>query len=162
MVRLPSSSSNRVALLLFFVFFMGTLCASSSAAQEPAGDLGIGAQIGDPSGVTLKLYQQPGLAYDFLAAWDLDRFFFLNVHALHERTIPDSPLHYYLGPGAVAGFQDGPNGDNELVIGVSGQFGVDFFVEQFEVFLQLTPRLNVIPDTHGRIGGGIGLRYYID
>ncbi len=136
--------------------------AAPTFAQAPAGEVGVGGQIGDPSGITLKVYQRSGFAYDFLAAWDLDRFFFLNAHALYERPIPESPLRYYLGPGAVLGFQEAPDNGNEIVIGVSGQFGLDFFVEQFEVFLQLTPRLNVIPDTHGQIGGGVGLRYYFE
>ena len=136
------------------------LLSASAAAQSPPGDTGLGGQIGDPSGVTLKLYQRPGFAFDFLAAWDLDRFFFLNAHALYERPIPDSPLRYYLGPGVVIGVNEGSDEENDAVIGASGQFGLNFFVDQFEVFLQLTPRLNVIPDTDGHIGGGIGLRYY--
>lgn len=154
---MPLSIALR-AVALTAAFYL--LTPSSSHAQSPAGAVGVGGQIGDPSGLTLRLYQRPSFAYDFLAAWDLDRFFFLNAHAIYERPIPDSPLHYYLGPGAVLGIQEDGE-DNELVIGMSGQFGVNFFVERFEVFLQLTPRLNVIPDTDGQIGGGVGLRYYL-
>ncbi len=157
---------HRIARLsLFLSALVGAGClvvASPAYAQSPAGEVGLGGQIGDPSGITLKLYQRPGFAYDLLAAWDLDRFFFLNAHALYERPITDSPLRYYLGPGILLGFQEdaGPDEETNIVIGASGQFGVNFFVEQFEVFLQLTPRLSVIPDTDGEIGGGIGLRYY--
>lgn len=133
---------------------------SFDAAQEPAGDLGIGGQIGEPSGVTFKIYQRPTLAYEFLAAWDLDRFFYLNAHALYERPIPDSPLRYYFGPGIVLGVTD-DSGSTDLVVGLSGQAGVNFFVERFEVFLHLTPRLDIIPSTDGEVGGGIGLRYYL-
>lgn len=148
-----------------FCLFLSLLAIDARAqdlatAQEPASDLGIGGQIGDPSGVTLKLYQRPGLALEFLAAWDLGSFFFLNGHALYERPIPDSPLHYYLGPGLILGVRDATDG-TDLVVGISGQVGVNFFVERFEVFLHLTPRLNVIPDTDGNFGGGIGLRYYL-
>ncbi len=136
--------------------------AVPACAQSPAGSIGLGGQIGDPSGLALKVYQRPGFAYDVLAAWDLDDFFFLNGHALYEKEIPDSPLRYYLGPGIVLGFRDDrPARDEaEVVVGISGQFGLNFFVEQFEVFLQITPRLHVIPDTDGDIGGGVGLRYY--
>lgn len=130
-------------------------------AQGPATNFGIGGQIGDPSGVTLKFYQRPGLAYELLAAWDLDDFFFLNGHVLYERPIPDSPLHYYFGPGAIIGISDEGVDDAELVVGISGQVGVNFFVERFEVFLHLTPSLRIIPDTDGDVGGGIGLRYYL-
>ena len=153
--------ANR-SILFVFLFLLAVPAFTSARAQSPAGDLGLGGQIGDPSGITLKIYQRPGFAYEFLAAWDLDDFFFLNGHALFERPIPDSPLRYYLGPGIVVGVEedDGPGGGNDLVLGISGQFGVNFFVERFEVFLHLTPRLTVIPNTQGNIGGGIGLRYY--
>lgn len=152
--------TRRFSLTLGFLIAGWLLLSAPAAAQSPPGDAGLGGQIGDPSGVTLKLYQRPGFAFDFLAAWDLDQFFFLNAHALYERSIPDSPLRYYLGPGVVIGVNEGPDDESDAVIGASGQFGVNFFVEQFEVFLQLTPRLNVIPDTDGHIGGGVGLRYY--
>lgn len=147
------------ALLPFLL--LAVLLATDARAQDPASDIGIGGQIGDPSGVTLKLYQRPGFSYEFLAAWDLDSFFFLNGHALYERPIPDSPLRYYLGPGVIIGIREDSNDETDLVVGISGQVGVNFFVERFEVFLHLTPRLDVIPSTDGDIGGGIGLRYYL-
>lgn len=151
----------RTLFLVTTVSMLTVLASPSAHAQAPAGDIGLGGQLGDPSGITLKLYQRPGFAYDFLAAWDLDKFFFLNAHALYERPVPDSPLRYYLGPGVVVGFEeDDSDNDDDIVIGISGQFGINFFVERFEVFLQLTPRLNVIPNTNGNIGGGLGLRYY--
>lgn len=155
-------SRPAAVLTIAFLAIAVLLVTTPASAQSPAGDVGLGGQIGDPSGVTLKLYQRPGFAYDFLAAWDLDDFFFLNGHALYERPIPDSPLRYYLGPGVVIGFREqrSDRDDDEIVIGMSGQFGLNFFVEQFEVFLQLTPRLQVIPETDGEIGGGVGLRYY--
>lgn len=153
-------SSPLVAALLACVS-LGLLGAPTAEAQNPASNIGIGGQIGDPSGVTMKLYQRPGFAYEFLAAWDLDSFFFLNAHALYERPIPDSPLRYYVGPGLIIGLREDPGDGTDLVVGISGQVGVDFFVERFEVFLHLTPRLDVIPSTEGDIGGGIGLRYYL-
>ena len=151
-----------VTVAVFFLPALSPLTVETAFAQSPAGAVGLGGQIGDPSGVTLKFYQRPGFAYDLLAAWDLDDFFFLNVHALYEKPIPDSPLRYYLGPGFVVGFREARRSDrdDEVVIGISGQFGLNFFVEQFEVFLQLTPRLHVLPATDVDVGGGVGLRYY--
>lgn len=152
--RKVASALSLVAILLL------TFSARTSHAQAPPGRLGIGGQLGDPSGISLKLYQHSGFAYELLAAWDLDDFFFLNGHGLYERPIPDSPLRYYLGPGLLVGFRDRPN-DDDVVVGISGQFGINFFVERFEVFLHLTPRLGILPDTDGDLGGGIGLRYYL-
>jgi hypothetical protein len=144
------------------------LCAglAAPAAAQPAGRaFGLGGQIGRPSGVTLKRYRPgpSGLlrradAFTLLAAWDLEEVFFLNAHLLRERPIPESPLRYFYGPGLVLGFEDTRRAG--LVLGVSGAFGVNFFRENFEVYLQITPRLNLFPNTHGAFDAGIGMRYY--
>ncbi len=136
--------------------------------HDPVSPVGIGGQVGDPSGISLKIYRKSdgqGLfksakAFSFLAAWDLEDFFFLNAHALYEKPIPDSPLNYYLGPGAIVGVDDRPASDVELVLGISGNFGLNFFTEHFEVYLELTPWIKIVPETEGELGGGIGLRYY--
>src|SRR5690606_2675290 len=90
-----------LTLCLLAALFITTAPVSMAqnlrSAQGPATDVGLGGQICYPSGVTLKLYQRFGLAYEFFASWDLDRFFFLNGHVLFERLIPDSPLHYFIG-----------------------------------------------------------------
>lgn len=146
-----------VPAILFFVLAMsGT---GQAHAQQPPGKTGVGVQFGQPGGVSVKLYRKPGFAYEGLAAWNLSDFFFLSGHALYERAIPDSPLGYYLGPGAVAGIQK-KDSQSDLVVGVSGTFGVHFFVERYEIFLQVSPRFELFPGTEGHIGGGIGVRYY--
>lgn len=134
--------------------------AGTASAQNPAGSVGVGGQLGEPSGVTVKLYQQSDFAYEILGAWDLSDFFFVNGHALFERPVPNVPIRYYVGPGVLAGIREGGDEGSDFVIGISGQFGINYFVERYEVFLHLTPRLGVIPDTEGDVGGGIGLRYY--
>ena len=154
----PKARVTWAALIipLFVLVITGT---GRTYAQQPAGKTGVGVQFGKPGGVSVKLYRKPGFAYEGLAAWNLSDFFFLSGHALYERTIPDSPLGYYLGPGAAAGIQK-KDSQSDFVIGVSGTFGVHFFVERYEIFLQVNPRFNLFPGTTGHIGGGIGVRYY--
>lgn len=138
----------------------------SSEAQVSGGSWGLGAHFGEPSGVTLKTYTARPVArggasfnaYDMLFGWDFDDFFFANVHALHEARLGDSPVNYFLGPGLFIGFRD--RGDDEVVFGISGQFGINYFIERFELFVQLTPRLQLVESTDGDMGGGIGARYY--
>ncbi len=137
-----------------------SLAVAPAHAQQRRSDTGLGGQIGDPTGITLRLYDRASFVYDFLAAWDLDDFFFLNVHGLRERSLENSPLSYYYGPGVIFGIERRRR-QNELVVGISGNFGINYFVERFEVFLQLTPRFTLTPRTVGDIGGGIGLRYYL-
>ncbi len=157
----------RVARLPGCLALLG-LCVglAASAAAQPAGrTFGFGGQIGRPAGVTLKVYRtgpsgasRRGDAFTLLAAWDLEEVFFLNAHLLRERPIPASPLRYFYGPGLVLGFEDTRRAG--LVLGVSGAFGVNFFRERFEVYLQITPRLKLIPNPRGAFDAGIGMRYY--
>lgn len=135
----------------------------------PPSRVGLGIQVGDPSGISLKVYRRSATrkgilgtvdAYSFLAAWNLDSFFYLNAHALKENGLEDSPLNYYIGPGLIAGFRDNSARDNDFVAGISVEGGVNFFTERFEVFLGLTPWFRVIPDPDLYLGGGVGLRFY--
>ncbi|MDX1741548.1 MAG: hypothetical protein R3178_09655, partial [Rhodothermales bacterium] len=96
----------------------------------------------------------------FLAAWNLDRFFYLNAHSLRERALEDSPLNYYIGPGVIVGVRDRTSDDSEFVAGVSAEGGLNFFTERFEVFLGLTPWFRVIPEPDLFLGGGVGIRFY--
>lgn len=156
-------------LLLTVCWALLLAAAPDVQAQSRPGTTGIGGQVGDPSGLSLKFYPQGDLAYDFLAAWDLnDDFFFLNVHGVYDRPLGDTPLGFFYGPGILLGLygddDDRPgrgDEDNEVALGLSGTFGITFFIERFELYGRITPRLLLVPSTEGDIGGGIGLRYYL-
>ena len=147
-------------VFLASVFCMGLACATPAAAQRVDGALGLGGQVGAPSGLTLKKHNASGPSYDFLAAWDLDDLFFLNGHAqFHQNLNAENvqrEVEWFFGPGAFIGFTE-----EDAVLGLSGRVGLSLMVDpQFEVYVQATPRLSVVPDTEGDIGGGLGMRYY--
>jgi len=164
-------SFSRLLCLLVFGCLLGALLAAPAQAQRTSGAVGLGGQVGEPSGLTLKFYNEAAPSYDFLAAWSLvDDDFFLNGHALWNHNIQadnlDSgqQLEWFVGPGGFLRIiEDGdPNtNDDEVQIGISGTIGLNFILDQrFEFFGQITPRIAVIPDTDGNVGGGIGFRYY--
>lgn len=159
MMRTNIWSGMAAATLLSLILITGALSDARAQTSQPPGTFGLGGQVGSPSGITVKWYDAPGRAFDLFGAWDLNDFFFLNLHMLFERPVADSPLNFYYGPGAYIGVVERRR-ENDVAVGVSGNFGLNFFTERFEVFLQLTPRLNVVPDTRGRLGAGVGLRYY--
>ncbi len=142
---------------------LGVLAAGGLAelalAQRSDGAAGLGAQAGRPSGLAAKLYRSPQLGYDLLVASDLHESFFVHAHRLHERPVPNSPLHAFVGPGLFAD-RDAARTRNRTTFGISGTFGLNFFKGPFEVFFQATPRLRLYPNTRGRLGGGVGLRYF--
>lgn len=144
------------ALILLFAGF-----AARPAAAQPAGDVGLGLQLGDPSGVTLQFYNPGATSWDFLAAWDVDDFFFLNIHALYYRGLGSDPrVHLFYGPGGFIGFRDRGRDDDEVVVGISGTVGIGFMIDRFQIYGAVTPRLSVVPDTDGDVGAGIGVRYF--
>lgn len=151
----------RQALIAAATISMGMLLGTPAEAQRVPGNVGIGLQLGDPSGVSLQFYSREP-AWDFLAAWDFDDFFFLNVHALYDRPLGDRrDFFLFYGPGGFIGFRDRDRrDDDDVVVGISGTIGIGFLIEEFEIFGRITPRLSLVPDTDGDVGGGIGARYW--
>jgi len=141
--------------LLFLLFF------TSLSAQN----VGIGVQLGRPSGLTVKVYKPSAMSVDVLAAWDLDDFFFVNVHGLWEKPISgDGKFRFFYGPGAFLGIYDRDDrsrfDEDEFSIGVSGNLGLSVWIDRLELYLQVTPRLAVLERTEADVGGGFGLRFY--
>lgn len=132
---------------------------SSLQAQRSEGRFGVGAQAGQPSGLTAKLYRHAQLAYNAAVVWNLRDVVFADLYRTHEFPLPNSPLHLLLGPGIFAG-TEGPPFENAFTLGISGAFGLNFFKERFEVFVQATPRMRLYPETQARLGGSVGLRYF--
>lgn len=156
--------TRRVLCTLTLVFALTLWQAPAASAQSAPGSLGIGGQIGSPSGVTLKIDNPGSLSYDFLAAWDLGDFFFLNAHGLFQERlrVDGQEIGLFYGPGGYIGFRERRGRDDDVVLGISGTVGLNVFVERFEFYAQLTPRLDVIPSTSGRFGGGVGVRFYFN
>lgn len=135
-----------------------------------AQNVGIGFQVGDPTGLNLHFRNGPGAMHtDILFAWDLGDddhdFFFVNVHGLwFKRLATTEAFNFYYGPGAFVGFRDHnrkkDNNDNEVVVGFSGNFGLNYEFSRFDIFLQVTPRLTILPGTDFDGGGGLGMRFF--
>jgi|APTNR8051073442_1049403.scaffolds.fasta_scaffold00856_8 hypothetical protein len=133
--------------------------------QISAQKVGIGVQLGRPSGLTLKVHKPSAMSVDILAAWDLDDFFFVNVHGLWEKPISgDGKFRFFYGPGAFLGVYDDDRGnrfgDDEISVGISGTIGLSVWIDRLELYLQVTPRVAVLERTEADVGGGFGLRFY--
>ena len=150
------------ALLWAFLALLST----TVTAQSVGNNWGIGIQLGQPAGISFKKHNASGMSADILLAWDLDDFFFVNLHGVWEKDVSGANgLYFVYGPGVFAGFRERNrfrDDDDELFLGVSGTFGLSYYIEQFEIYLRLTPRLAVIQSTNGDVGGGLGFRFFFN
>jgi hypothetical protein len=158
----------RVTIFPGFFLIFNLLFVHSLSAQKSGGNVGVGFQVGDPTGLNLHFRGNKAMRLDILFAWDFDDddrdFFFVNVHGLWFKPINSNPtFNFYYGPGAFIGIRDNDGqGDNDedTVFGVSGNFGINYEFDRFDIFLQLTPRLELVSDTDFDIGGGLGMRFF--
>ena len=135
------------------------LAAPDAHAQR--GPFGIGGQVGDPTGLALK-FASGRSAFDLAAGWDLDDYLFVQGHLLlRERRFPGATtdLRYFYGPGLFLAARD-RGGDDDLAFGFNFNAGISYYVDAFEFFGQLTPRLQLVDDTDFDLGGGLGVRFY--
>lgn len=142
-----------------FAFVLACFAMAAESAENPRnrGNLGVGVILGEPSGFTAKAWVGKVRAIDALAAWSFRDFFFMQSHyVFHSRkSLEDKEFWFYAGPGGYARLGVGKDR-----LGVSGNFGVAYAVRQFEVFLELSPKVSIVPDTDGDLTGGLGFHYY--
>lgn len=127
-------------------------------------DFGVGARLGDPTGLSVKMWNQPGQSMNFAAAWALGGnpslvlqadYVFYNYDLLNI-DFEEGTLPLYYGFGAKVRLADAGEVGVRLPVGVTFKFTdhpVDFFFE-------LSPTLNVFPETVFDLYGGIGAHYY--
>ena len=125
-----------------------------------AGDIGVGLQVGQPGGLTTKWYRQPPVAYTATLTTDGDDYALAIANRLWERPLDNSPLAAYVGPGVLAGVTNLQR-QATLAAGINGIAGLNFYVEPFEVFLQVTTRFRFLPNRDDDVGGTVGLRLYL-
>jgi hypothetical protein len=145
-------------LLLSLVFF--SLCTGIQAQK-----VGIGFLAGAPTGISLQFRQAAGMSPDILLAYDFDDYLFVNVHGLWFKNLESSGrLDFFYGPGvfgAVRPRNRYRDDWSEGVVGFSGNFGLSYTFERIDLFLQITPRLGLLPGTGFDVGGGVGLRFLL-
>jgi len=144
---------------IFFLLF--NLIAMTTFAQD--GKIGLGIIVGEPTGISAKIWTGKTTAFDAAAAWTFsENYGSLHLHAdflKHKFGIIDvnkGQLPFYFGLGAKVVMANDP------VIGMRIPLGISYIFADgtFDTFLEIVPVLNLIPSTVFDVEGGIGLRYY--
>ena len=144
--------------LLMSVFF-GTATAGSNSSG-----FGMGIMLGEPSGLSGKLWSGGNNAFDFGLAWSTSKNSGVAFHAdyvwhkMDMITVDKGALPFYYGIGVR--YRNRDNSDDN--IGVRVPFGLDYLFAQsaFDVFFEVVPILDLAPDTDFDINVAIGGRYF--
>ena len=141
-----------------FIVLLGILSFGLSAQNS---GLGVGVIVGEPTGFSAKSWLSSYDAVDAGLAWSISHSW-LRVHADYLRHVFDlievekGQLPLYFGIGAKIGF------GNDILIGARVPLGLNYLFDgtPLDVFIEVVPGLEIIPDTKFNMEGGIGVRYW--
>lgn len=152
-----------------------TFGAFEARAQQR--ELGLGIILGEPTGLSAKLWESRTDAWDAALAWSFLNTGQFHVHVdrlWHQTDIIRTSLNLktYVGVGGALSFvgedsdywkdRSGERRRSATILAARIPVGITLATNSnaLEFFLELVPQLNLIPATHFSIGFGIGGRYY--
>lgn len=141
---------------LTVVFHCGTISAQDSG-------FGLGIVLGEPTGVSGKLWTEDSTAIDGAVAWSFEKKPTLYLHAdylLHNFNlfkVEKGKLPLYYGIGGRAKFEE------KGKIGVRIPVGINYIFPNvpLDIFLEIVPLLDLVPSTEFGLSVAIGIRYFI-
>lgn len=145
-----------ISLLLIFLFLSLSM---ASHAQTGSGDIELGVLIGEPTGISVQVWQSRNRAIDGAVAWSFEDDENLHIHSdylFYDPLEADTGVFsFYYGLGARALLTDDPRFGARFPIGLH----YDFYENPFSLFFEVAPILDLIPATEFTVNGGIGVRY---
>lgn len=159
-VLLRVAALRNLLNLSLLILVTGTI---SAQAAHPTKQFGLGAILGEPTGITAKLWENPTQALDGGAAYSFDKFFtvygdyLFHSPGFFKGSLPAlSRWNPYWGIGAVVRM------GNDVRFAARVPFGMEriFTDPTVGFFVELVPGLQLAPSTNAILEGGIGIRYY--
>ncbi|HVP58463.1 MAG TPA: hypothetical protein VMU02_10220 [bacterium] len=134
------------------------------AGRAAAGPLGVGIMVGEPTGLSAKLWTSNTTAMDLGAAWSFADEVAFHIHGDYLFHKPGPPeievgrILFYVGVGGRIKLEEDSNR-----VGVRMPLGVTYLFPQshLDFFLEIVPVLDLAPATELRGNGGFGIRYYL-
>lgn len=174
-IRDPDSGKERengmgfrrgwIALLGMLAGF-GTLEAEAAVSRSK----GLGLILGEPTGITGKMWTSQDRAIDAGIAFSFDEFVFLySDYLFHFKSISGIRPYAGIGGGLLisSGGKKGKyfdENDGGIGLGVRIPLGAEWFVPDapFGIFAELVPGIGLVPGTYGFFQGGVGARFYLE
>lgn len=156
-----------ISLLLLLGAASPLLAQDEGATRLGGGDatvniIGAGVILGEPTGLTAKVWLEQGLALDAAVAWAFveESSLYIHSNALYHFRVLDTTggnfLTPYVGGGVAFRFRDDLNIGLRIPVGISWLLDV----APVEIFAEIAPGVGIIPETDFELGAGLGARYY--
>lgn len=138
-----------------------SLAALTADAQNRYSNTELGIILGEPTGISLKMWQSNNTAYNFGLAWSFSGQGSIHAHADYLRhnwlDVTEGDLVLYYGLGARLLLRDDPK------VGARIPVGLQYLIpnSRLTVFAEVAPMLDLIPDTSFEVNGGLGIRIFL-
>ncbi len=166
------TAGMRRTLICFSLLIILGLWVSSAHARPSSrpGNFGLGVILGEPTGLSGKMWHDQTKAMDFALAWsagDSSFHFHLDylVHTFKRTHQPKGNVPFYYGIGArIVEKKEGVKGtDDKTHFGARVPLGLDFLMKKenpLEFFIEVAPVLDFTPRSDLDVEAGGGVRYY--
>ena len=144
--------------ILFILTFSFILSTAALAGEE----IGIGVIVGEPTGLSGKMWMSNNTAIDLGLAWSFSGENTFHIHGdylWHNFSlinVEKGKLPLYFGVGARARF------GTDTQFGIRFPVGLAYLFKQapIDIFLEFAPIMDLIPDTKFDFNGAIGARFF--
>ncbi len=137
-------------------------CLAGLSFAESNHNIGLGIILGEPTGISFKIWNRQTVAFDAGAAWSIVDEKHFQVHGdllFHNFSlfrVETGRMALYYGVGARVWFASDTTVSLRVPVGLS----YEFEKTPVEIFLEIVPMLDLIPSTEVGMGGAVGFRYY--
>lgn len=144
-----------LSILIAFSF------ASYVNAQDRYSNTELGIILGEPTGLSLKMWQTDNTAFGAGFAWSFGGSGSVHLHTDYLRhnwlETETGELALYYGLGARLRLADDPR------LGARIPVGLQFHIPdtRLTTFFEVAPLLDLVPETTFDVNGGLGLRIFI-
>lgn len=150
----------KTALISSLLFITASFSNETNAQYRP-GNTELGVILGEPTGISLQLWQTGTTAIDAAFAWSFGRNDKIHIHAdylIHKPLEADrGSLTFFYGIGARAILTD------DARFGARIPLGLEYIIpdSRISLFFEVAPILDLVPGTDFDVNGGIGVRYFL-
>jgi hypothetical protein len=135
----------------------------SAPAAAAGGPFGLGLILGEPTGLSAKLFLDGRSALDFALDFSFleDAFYFHMDYVLHFGGRGSVALPY-IGVGGKVAVKDNDHHEDHDRFGVRVPLGVAFMPRSLpiDIFGEVVPGITLLPETDPDVDAGIGIRLF--